>query len=232
MAMTFRDFLIQEHIYREAVQKYNHNHDERGRFATTSRAGGQHKPHMKGQELVEYTMKELGISQQEAKDMIREISGYTDGYATDMRTWQQGGSRFDMQEMTPSEAKRMSDQVERYIDLAPKWGDGDIYRGVGVDDVTAGRILDEIYSDKPISMMGTSSWTSDRSIAEDFSELPSADIAIIFHAPGTQKGTSIDHISDFSQSEVLVSKEARWKVKQFEGGIDDGYMIVDLEELP
>lgn len=200
---------------------------------TEAPASGGHKPHMKGQELFDYTAKQLGVSQQEAKDMIKEVSGYTDGYATDMRIWQQGGKPWDMQELSPKEAQRMSEQIEKFIDKSPKWDGGDIYRGIGVDEDTAMRILDDIYySGKPFDMKGTSSWTSDKSIADDFSEWNGADVAIIFKAPGTNKGTSIDHISDFSQSEVLVSRDARWDVKRIEGGVDDGYLVIEMEERP
>lgn len=200
---------------------------------TEAPASGGHKPHMKGQELVDYTMKELGVSEQEAKDMVREVSGYTDGYATDMRNWQQYGDGYILDGMTAKEAKTMSEQCEKFIKLSPKWDGGEIYRGICVDEDTAMRILDDIYySGKPFDMKGTSSWTSDKSIADDFSEWSGEDVAIIFKAPGTNKGTSIDHISDFSQSEVLVSRDARWDVKRIEGGVDDGYLVIEMEELP
>lgn len=218
----------------EEILKFNHNHDSRGRFSSSGGGGSAtrgHIPHKKGQELVDYTMKELGVSEPEAKEMIKAVSGYTDGYATDMRSWQVHGDGYILNEMSSKEARTMSEQVEKFIDKSPKWDGGEIYRGIGVDEDAAMRILDDIYSEKPFDMKGTSSWTSDKSIADDFSEWNGADISIIFRAPGTKKGTSIDHISDFSQSEVLVSKEARWKVKRIEGGIDDGYMIIDMEEL-
>ena len=196
-------------------------------------ATGGHKPHMKGQELFDYTAKELGVSQQEAKDMIKEVSGYTDGYATDMRIWQQGGKQWDMQELTPKDAQRMSEQIEKYIDKSPKWDGGEIYRGIGVDEDTAHRMLDDIaFSGKPFDMKGTSSWSSDKSVADDFANWNGADVTIVFKAPGTKKGTSIDHISDFSQSEVLVSKDARWDVKRINGSIDDGYLEIEMEERP
>lgn len=194
---------------------------------------GGHQPHMKGQELFDHTAKQLGVSEQEAKDMIKEVSGYTDGAATDMRIWQQGGKQWDMQELTPKEAKLMSEQVEKYIEKAPKWKGGEIYRGIGISEDEAHKLLDDIaFSMKPLDMKGTSSWTSDKSIADDFSEWNGADVAVIFKAPGTKKGTSIDHISDFSQSEVLVSKDARWDVKNIQGGIDDGYLVIEMEERP
>lgn len=192
-----------------------------------------HVKHMKGQELFDYTAKELGVSKQEAKDMIKEVSGYTDGAATDMRIWQQGGKQWDMQELTPKEAQKMSDEVEKYIKKAPKWEGGEIYRGIGISEDEAHKLLDDIaFSMKPLDMKGTSSWTSDKSIADDFSEWNGADVAVIFKAPGTKKGTSIDHISDFSQSEVLVSKDARWDVKNISGSIDDGYLVIEMEERP
>ena len=183
-------------------------------------ASGGHKPYMEGQELVDYTKKQLGVSEQEAKDMIKEVSGYTEGYATDMRSWQQYGDGYVLDTISPKEAKTMSEQVEKFIEKAPKWDGGEIYRGIGISEDEAHRMLDDIaFSMKPFDMKGTSSWTSDKSIADDFSEWNGADVAVIFKAPGTKKGTSIDHISEFSQSEVLVSK-------------DDGYLVIELEERP
>lgn len=202
-----------------------------GAGGQAQQADGGHKPHLKGKELVDYTMKQLGVSEQEAKDMVKEVSGYTDGYATDMRIWQQGGKQWDMQELTPKEAQRMSENVEKFIEKSPKWDGGKIYRGIGVDEDTAHRMLDDIsFSGKPFDMKGTSSWTSDKDIADEFANWNGADVTVIFEAPGTKKGTSIDHISDFSQKEVLVSQDARWDVKRIDGSIDDGYLVIKMEE--
>lgn len=198
-----------------------------------AQADGGHKPFMKGQELTDYTAKTLGVSEQEAKDMIKEVSGYTEGYATDMRTWQQGGKQWDMQDLTPAEAKRMSEQVEKFIDKSPKWDGGELYRGIGISEDAAHKLLDDIsFSMQPFDMKGTSSWSSDRGIADEFANWNGADVTVVFRTPGTKKGASIDHISEFSQSEVLVSKDARWDVKRIDGTIDDGYLEIYLEERP
>lgn len=213
---------------------------EKQRQAAPGSSGGagsqgtrEHLPYMNNKEAVANTMKECGVSEQEAKEMVKEISGYTEGYATDMRNWQQYGDGYILDGMSSKEAKTMSEQCEKFIELSPKWGGGELYRGIGVDEDTAHRILDDIsYSMKPFDMKGTSSWSSDRSIADDFSEGCGSDVAIIFKTPGTKKGTSIDHLSEFSQSEVLVSKDARWDVKRINGSIDDGYIEIEMEELP
>lgn len=192
-----------------------------------------HLPYMSGKKLTEHTMKELGVSEQEAKDMIKEVSGYTEGYATDMRNWQQYGDGYVLDGMSSKEARTMSEQCEKFIDKSPKWDGGEIYRGIGVDEDTAHRMLDDIsFSGKPFDMKGTSSWSSDPAIADEFANWNGADVTIVFKAPGTKKGTSIDHISEFSQSEVLVSKDARWDVKRINGSIDDGYLEIELEERP
>ena len=201
---------------------------EESTMATTP---GGHKPYMKGQELFDYTAKELGVSQQEAKDMIKEVSGYTDGYATDMRNWQQYGDGYILNEMTSKEAKTMSEQCEKFIKLAPKWDGGELYRGISLSEDEADKLLDDIsFSMKPFDMKGTSSWSSDKSIADDFGGMN--DGTVILRTPGTKKGTSIDHISNFSQSEVLISRDARWDVKRINGSIDDGYLEIYLEERP
>jgi len=207
-----------------------------GGAGSSADAGNQetreHLPFMNNKEAVANTMKECGVSEQEAKDMVREISGYADGYAYEMRHWQQTGETGAG--MTPDEAKEMDAQVEKFIKESPKWGGGEIYRGISLSEADTHKLLDQINAGEPVDMKGTSSWSSDRDIADDFGQMTAMgdDVTIIFKAPGTKKGTSIDHISEFSQSEVLVSKDARWDVNKIEGGINDGYLEITLEERP
>lgn len=191
-----------------------------------------HLPFMNNKEAVENTMKECGVSEQEAKDMVKDISGYADGYAYEMRHWQQTGETGA--EMTPEEAKAMEANVEKFIKDSPKWGGGEIYRGISLKPEDTHKLLDQINSGEPVDMKGTSSWSSDKETADDFGQMTAMDddVTIIFKAPGTKKGTSIDHISEFSQSEVLVSKDARWDVKKINGSVEDGYMEIELEERP
>jgi hypothetical protein len=187
---------------------------------------------MNNKEAVENTMKECGVSEQEAKDMVKDISGYADGYAYEMRHWQQTGETGAG--MTPEEAKAMEANVEKFIKDSPKWGGGEIYRGISLKPEDTHKLLDQINSGEPLDMKGTSSWSSDKETADDFGQMTAMDddVTIIFKAPGTKKGTSIDHISEFSQSEVLVSKDARWDVKKINGSVEDGYMEIELEERP
>lgn len=207
-----------------------------GGTGSSSDAGNQetreHLGFMNNKEAVANTMKECGVSEQEAKDMVREISAYADGYAYEMRHWQQTGKTGG--ELTPDEAKAMEANAEKFIKDSPKWGGGEIYRGISLNESDTHKLLDKINAGEPVDMKGTSSWSSDRDTADDFSQMTAMgdDIPIIFKAPGTKKGTSIDHISEFSQSEVLVSKDARWDVKKIEGGINDGYLEITLEERP
>lgn len=244
------------------IAKFNPYHDSSGRFASSSSytsftyspgkskahdlaiarekerqaaAGGtntatrEHLPYMAGKEAVEYTMKECGVSEQEAKEMVKEVSGYATGYAYDMRHWQQTGQ--GTSEMTAEEAKIMSENVEKFIDKSPKWGGGELYRGIGVDRETAIAIEQHALSDKPIDMLGTSSWTSSKDVTDEFLGTAS-NYAIIYKTSGTKKGTSIDHLSEFSQDEVLISKDARWRCKQIYGDVEDMYLEITLEELP
>ena len=191
-----------------------------------------HLEFMNNKEAVENTMKECGVSEQEAKDMVRDISAYADGYAYEMRNWQQTGKTGG--EMTTDEAKSMETNVEKFIKESPKWEGGEIYRGISLKPEDTHKLLDQISSGEPLDMKGTSSWSSDRETADDFSTMTAMgdDIPIIFKAPGTKKGTSIDHISEFSQAEVLVSKDARWNVKRINGSVEDGYLEIELEERP
>lgn len=204
--------------------------------SAASYAGNQstreHLGFMDNEAAVANTMKECGVSEQEAKDMVKDISGYADGYAYEMRHWQQTGKTGG--EMTPEEAKAMEANVEKFIKDSPKWGGDEIYRGISLKPDDTHKLLDKINSGEPLDMKGTSSWSSDRETADDFGQMTAMDddVTIIFKAPGTKKGTSIDHISEFSQSEVLVSKDARWDVKTINGSVEDGYLEIELEERP
>lgn len=191
----------------------------------------EHLGFMNNEDAVANTMKECGVGEQEAKDMVREISAYADGYAYEMRHWQQTG---ETAELTQDEAKAMEANVEKFIKESPKWGGGEIYRGISLNEADTHKLLDQINAGEPLDMKGTSSWSSDRETADDFSTMTAMgdDIPIIFKAPGTKKGTSIDHISEFSQAEVLVSKDARWNVKRINGSVEDGYLEIELEERP
>lgn len=191
-----------------------------------------HLPFMNNEDAVANTMKECGVSEQEAKDMVREISAYADGHAYEMRNWQQTGKAGA--ELTADEAKTMEANVEKFIKDSPKWGGGEIYRGISLKPEDTHKLLDQISAGEPLDMKGTSSWSSDRETADDFGQMTAMDddVTIIFKAPGTKKGTSIDHISEFSQSEVLVSKDARWDVKTINGSVEDGYLEIELEERP
>lgn len=67
-----------------------------------------------------------------------------------------------------------------------------------------------------LDMGGTASWSSERSIAEDFivhrttADRPNP---VIFHCSTQSKGTGIRHLSVYEEeNEVLCSKESKYKV--------------------
>lgn len=181
---------------------------------------------------VQNTMDECGVTQQEAKDMIKAVSGYTEGYAYAMRNWQQKGDAGT--EMTVAEAKEMSDNVEKFIQKSPKWAGGELYRGISVDPNTAKGIVNQAKAGKPMDMKGTSSWSSDRDISEDFTAASlgiSTDVTIMFKTPSTKKGASVTHLAAFDQAEVIISKDARWIGKSVKQVYRD-YWEITLEEMP
>lgn len=167
----------------------------------------------------EETAKYLGVSVQEAKDMYGAVQDFTGSSYTGMRQ-AQNSSNPDAYYL------RKANLAERYIANAPKWGGGETFRGINVDAKTAatyvkGAILD--------INRGTASWSTDRSVSKSFSQKGYGQ-KVIFHSATQSRGTSIKHISHFKgESEVLVSKDARYRVtKTSKMG---SYLHVYVEEV-
>lgn len=208
--------------------------------AVTEAADGSHsvntetRGHLKSMDVDEaasYTAKECGISKQEAMEMNKAVNAYSVGDAYNIRAWQTTGNAGSM---SAEEAKTLSDRVEKFIERSKKWEGGTLYRGIAVDQATANSIVQKAKSGGKIDMMGTSSWSSDKSIAEDFGSMIAGktDAVIIFKTGATKKGTSIRHLSDYEdQDEVIISKGARWVCKNVSGG-SGAFFEIELEEMP
>ena len=85
----------------------------------------------------------------------------------------------------------------------------------------AGAIID-------INGGGTASWSTERTVAKQFATGGST--RLIFSCETQNMGTSIRHISKYkSESEVLVSKNARYKVIGTPKTVN-GYTYVEVKE--
>lgn len=110
----------------------------------------------------------------------------------------------------PPESYQQAMAIEKYLQLSPKWGGGELYRGIKLDYEQ----ISQFKVGQTITMKGPSSWTSRRSLAENFTG-GSDVLGVVFVLPKTTKGASIKHLSDFpNEDEVLISGKAKYKIKK------------------
>ena len=117
-------------------------------------------------------------------------------------------------------------ELEKFIEQSPKWKGGELYRGVRLSQ----HEVDSLQVGGRIDMKGMSSWSSQKSVADNFAYPTSTRQAVIFKTARTKKGASITHLSTFGKAEyeVLVSGKATWTVKKMYKEYDK--LIVEVKE--
>ena len=128
---------------------------------------------------------------------------------------------------SPDDVARMR-YLDEYIKGAPKW-DGEVYRGINVDQKTAESIL----SNSDVDMLGPASWSSDFDTAERFSR-GSKPVRMLFVLPENRSGASITHIASFDgmESEITSPSGVRYNINNHQKVFKDGreYIYVYLSE--
>lgn len=154
-------------------------------------------------ETAQKVANDLHIKKEKAKEMAVSINKYSGSYYDDIRASSRGDN---------DHYKHEADMCEEFIKASPKWSGGKIYRGIKVyDSGTRDSILANVAQGKPIDMRGVSSWSSKKSVADDFSG-GSHPIVFVSNGTSTNKGTSIKHLSNFkNEDEVLMSKDMVFK---------------------
>lgn len=164
----------------------------------------------------------LGVPEDEAHLLVDAVNYYT-RHSTRFREFSQDPIGFEQAYgpgTTRDEQIRLG-YIESYIDKAPKWGGGKLYRGLDLEDEAYNRLMSEVRRGSAIDLGGPSSWSSDKKTAQLFSGVvKGVDIngqkkSVIFMTEkrSTDLGTPIAHISGapISESEVLVSGRAHFK---------------------
>lgn len=168
------------------------------------------------EELYSFVAKELGIPIERATEYAEAIMNYTDWSSDiygEVRRYQRGET---LKFMSLDEVKKLSDDIEEYIQKAPRWNGGITYRGVSVSDEE----LASYIAGKEFTSGGTASWSIKKSVARDFAtrntsaERPNS---VIYLCDTQSKGTGIRHISlaEFEE-EVLCSTESKYVVERVE----------------
>lgn len=229
----------------DEVLKFNHNHDPaNGKF--TSSPGGSagvsapsgsgsttsaewqtdHKeePYVDmvdarsgkiSQEAVNKTAEDLSVSEEDARRYLNAITSYTCHNYTGIRRASDGLSGYEY-------LVDKANAIEEFIDKSPKWGGGELHRGLDVSYSDLCEMVSRAQKKEPIDMQGISSWSSDYDTAEYFA-LEMGNNPVILHTNGskTNAGTSIAHLSGYSEGEVLVSSKAVFKPTGIEKDDDD-----------
>ena len=221
------------------VYKYNHNHDALGRFAsanggTSGSVSGvgntkkqtQHKSPSADFFMVDrnadFVSEELGVSKEDATKMVQAINDYSGESYSAIRKASRGEN---------DEYKAEADAMEDFISKSPKWAGGRLYRGMFIAPVSNKRkeLLSNAAEGKPIDMLGLSSWTSNKEVAEKFGGHFDASIYFVTNGKETNRGTSIRHLSRKpEEDEVLVSGKAKFyptKIEVVKIENADGHMI-------
>lgn len=189
----------------------------------------KHRPetHLTGEDAAKVVMKDTGVDKNTAMKMVDSVRAFSGSSYEDIRSYQEHGH--------PPSAKAKADAIEDFITRSPKWDGGDIYRGISVDQTTAKNIVAGVKKGKAISMMGMSSWSSKKSVAENNfayanNSWDSDSVSIIFKCSGAKQGTSIRHLSKFTfEDEVLVSSKSRWKGTKVTEKKNGSHTIYEIE---
>lgn len=163
---------------------------------------------------------ELGCDDKQASKYIDSVASYTSENYTAIRAYQTG-KKNDYTKKFSRDAK----MVEDYIDKAPKWNDGTLYRGINVEN---GDVKSLFKPGTELDMQGTSSWSSDKGVSETFTW--GSGTKVIFQCDKISKATSVTHISNNpSEKEVLVSKDTKYVTKKISK--KGKYYYVYLDEV-
>lgn len=189
----------------------------------TRREQTEHPEKETGETASDFIARLTGADDEAALQMEDAIDRYTSNIYEDIRDHQVNGGG-------SAGVKLWSRYIEEFIEAAPKWNGGTTYRGMVVDDSTLAEFVEAVTSGHAIDMRGTSSWTTKEKIAQDYSYLGAKGNKVIFRCRGPQRGTSIKPISQVQvEEEVIVSKDARWRVVSSESS--NGRIIFDVEEV-
>ena len=177
-------------------------------------------------EAASFVANSLGVCYDEAFAMVVSVNAWSTPICSDIRRYQTGK---ELQKISLEKAKYISDNIEKYISISPKWN-GKTYRGISLSDDALSRYRDGIIVD----MLGASSWSDRYDVSKKFAkdnisnENPNQ---VIFICDAQSKGTSIKHLSTRpEQNEILVSKEAKYIVKKIDKRGEETWIYLNEEK--
>lgn len=108
-----------------------------------------------------------------------------------------------------------AERLEEFISASPKY-EGTVYRGIGVERETADEILATLRGGGSIDNHGIASWATESDWATTFAEMGGEDksdpVSIVLQLDENRSGTSIKHIADIDNDEVIAPKGVRYEL--------------------
>lgn len=175
------------------------------------------------------------MNHSEAAETVNAISRWSTTEYDTIRDIQRGKHPDDLTPAGVDSYKYYADTLETFVDRAPKWAGGAMYRGISVDRKTLDKYTDvgKIYSEKALA-----SFTTSEANAQMFSE--SYDDArpyrVVFKTTNkaTKYGASITRETQIpGEDEVLMSSKAKFRIKRATKKRDaEGvYVQIDITEI-
>lgn len=152
-----------------------------------------------------------GVSSAKAKELYKAVDDFTGNHYDQIRDAMKAGD-------TTSQWGKQGAKCEEFISAGIKagqgWNGGATYRGVGGLSNAALTAIHNMKAGDPIDCNwgGCASWSTKRSVSEGFGS--GYNHVTFVHLGSKQKGVSVTNIAHYGtgEQEVLVSKDAKFKV--------------------
>lgn len=172
--------------------------------------------------------------------MIMEDTGFdaerTEQVRRDVSSWV--GTGYTRIRAEEDAYAQTAERLEEFISASPKY-EGTVYRGIGVERETADEILATLRGGGSIDNHGIASWATESDWATTFAEMGGEDksdpVSIVLQLDENRSGTSIKHIADIDNDEVIAPKGVRYELSgSIETVVDpyEGeYVLVHVREV-
>lgn len=170
-------------------------------------------------------------------DYYKAAQGFSFQWDYEIRKFQTGASFTPRPGHTIEEIKKRAEDLEEWIDRSPKWKGGTTYRGMCLSRKQLNSLVDSLKSEEGAGMLGASSWSTRKDMAQVFSEHGLYDPIteyeyktqrVVLIARKQKNATSLQYLSEFQdECEVISSNRNRYKLIEIRE--EDGYIYIEVE---
>ncbi|WP_290771867.1 ADP-ribosyltransferase [Anaerofustis sp.] len=171
-----------------------------------------------------------GISEEDTDRYYMSLYYYTGSYYDRIKQAYRdkySGKQFD------EEFEKYSNDLDDFIYRSEKY-EGTVYRGLGVSDEDADKIINKLKQGKTMDMQGISSWSSNKSISMNFGKNSLDDnknICLLFNLEN-KSGASVKELSVFpEEDEILHPTTSRYVLKNNDfktTELENGKKIIEI----